>query len=203
MARGFCPECGAEIAEGYGAKACPRCGRSFEFFGQPSPDKGALAQVGALGHEDHGRIYEEEKARFAARERLKQEELARKERESEAAGAEALRKSWPWAVGCLVLAAVCGFGGLAQHLRAEREGEDATAWVAAQDFVTQRLRAPSPASFPSFSPEVVRKLGGGRYLVTSYVDSQNLFGGTVRTHFTCTVRFAGGGRYVCEDLRLE
>ncbi len=105
MARGFCPECAAEIAEGYGARTCPQCGRSFEFFGEPSPERGTPTSVGALTDADRRRIYEEEKARVEARERIK------REHETQEAAAT-VKKVTPWAGGFLVLViilAVVGF----------------------------------------------------------------------------------------------
>lgn len=71
-------------------------------------------------------------------------------------------------------------------------GNDCGAWVATQMFVKQRLKSPSTASFGRWfeqtCSEVVAPLGNYRYAVIAFVDSQNSFGGIVRTYFTVVVR---------------
>ena len=51
--------------------------------------------------------------------------------------------------------------------------------------------SPSTASFPWLDREV-RSLGNDVYQVISYVDAQNGFGATVRSNYSCKVRYRGG-----------
>lgn len=76
------------------------------------------------------------------------------------------------------------------------------AWVAAQDFVTDRLKSPSTASFGTAlggdwqdPRKCVTKKTDRTYLVKGWVDSQNSFGGTVRSNFVLTIRDNGGGSW--------
>lgn len=76
------------------------------------------------------------------------------------------------------------------------------AWVMAQQFVEDKLKSPSTASFGGvFSGDyqdpdsVVSDLGGGKYRVRAWVDSQNSFGATIRTRFVCELEDRGGGSW--------
>ena len=71
-----------------------------------------------------------------------------------------------------------------------------TAWVRAQIFVERNLKSPSTASFGSQSAQSqVKQLGGNKYRVHGWVDSQNGFGATVRAHFSLVVKDQGGGTW--------
>lgn len=67
--------------------------------------------------------------------------------------------------------------------------EDETlAFVMSQDFIKRQLKSPSTASFPMINdPDVsVRKSsanGKCSFVVSTYVDAQNSFGGTAREKF--------------------
>jgi len=62
--------------------------------------------------------------------------------------------------------------------------------VACEDFVKDRLKAPSTADF---SDQVRTPLPGGQFLVEGQVDSENGFGATVRAAWSCTVRAVPNG----------
>ena len=59
----------------------------------------------------------------------------------------------------------------------------------AERFVSQHLHCPSTAQF---SPSPAIKRDGDGFRVTSYVDAENKFGATVRSHWTATVEDYGG-----------
>lgn len=61
------------------------------------------------------------------------------------------------------------------------------ACACAQDRVTNLLKSPSTADFPSGCDRFVTDLGGNRYTVTSYVDAENGFGAMIRSNYTCDV----------------
>ena len=73
----------------------------------------------------------------------------------------------------------------------------AAAWTVCEQFVTERLKAPSTAKFQWISRD---ELGNRRFHVNAYVDSQNSFGAMLRTHFNCTVKHIEGDRWRLEDL---
>jgi hypothetical protein len=78
------------------------------------------------------------------------------------------------------------------------------AYVACQQFVRDRLRAPTSAAFPPYREVVVR--GGAptaEYELRAYVDAQNAFGAPLRSTFTCTVQHTTGTTYRLVDLHLE
>lgn len=84
------------------------------------------------------------------------------------------------------------------------------AWVMAQQFVEDKLKSPSTASFGGvFSGDyqdpdsVVSDLGGGKYRVRAWVDSQNSFGATIRTRFVCELEDRGGGSWRCTSLVFD
>ena len=47
----------------------------------------------------------------------------------------------------------------------------------------------------------MKDLGGGRYEVNSYVDSQNSFGATIRTHFKGVIE--KGDKWYLESLEFQ
>ncbi len=79
---------------------------------------------------------------------------------------------------------------------------EAGAWVMCQNFVEQRLRAPSTAKFPWGYRDYVSKIGAQKYKVDAYVDAENAFGGTIRTEFQCTVSYIGNEKWRLDDLKM-
>jgi hypothetical protein len=65
------------------------------------------------------------------------------------------------------------------------------ALVKCQEAVESALKAPATAKFPSDAFHGVTDVGGWRYQVHSYVDSQNSFGALIRTSYTCDVQCVG------------
>lgn len=61
------------------------------------------------------------------------------------------------------------------------------AYVYCEDWVKDRLKAPSTADFPTLPLKVVKE-GNDKYLVYSYVDAQNGFGAMIRTKFICETK---------------
>lgn len=84
---------------------------------------------------------------------------------------------------CVLAFAWC-FGGDASEPRPAHNSVSALA--ACQQFVRARLRAPSTAKFPAVrSSDVATHQGGGRYVVSSYVDASNAFGAQIRNSYRC------------------
>lgn len=72
------------------------------------------------------------------------------------------------------------------------------AYFMMEDYVESRLKSPSTATFPSRSDRDtghIKKLGNGKYTITSWVDSQNSFGAMVRTFFAGEIHQISSDRW--------
>lgn len=58
-----------------------------------------------------------------------------------------------------------------------------------KNFVKLTLKAPATAEFPAYSSTIVRSAGQCRYVINSYVDSQNGFGAVLRTSYSMDVQY--------------
>ncbi len=78
------------------------------------------------------------------------------------------------------------------------------AYLLAEDYVKQSLKAPRTAQFPRSSEYInhIRYLGAGRYEINSWVDSQNSFGALIRTDFTC-IMVDEGATWFCEGVTFD
>lgn len=92
---------------------------------------------------------------------------------------------------------------------ASSEPDKVSAWIMAQSFVKDRLKAPGTASFGSVfgdyqSPDdCVVELGDGRFRCTGWVDSENSFGAKIRTRFSCIVKYVGNDKWQLEHINFE
>ena len=76
--------------------------------------------------------------------------------------------------------------------------------VAIQEFVTAKLLSPSTADFPFKMVGDINQIDDNTFDVHSYVDSQNAFGGVIRTNFYCKVRSTeGNNKWICEALDFQ
>jgi hypothetical protein len=55
--------------------------------------------------------------------------------------------------------------------------------IAAQQYVLDALKSPSTAKFPSLNDSRIDKSENGLFIVSSYVDSENGFGATIRSNY--------------------
>jgi len=69
--------------------------------------------------------------------------------------------------------------------------DQTAAYVMANEFVQQRLKAPSTAQFPTMSSSGVSisHQGNCTHIVSGYVDAQNSFGAMLRTAYTATLQY--------------
>jgi hypothetical protein len=81
--------------------------------------------------------------------------------------------------------------------------DEISAYVMCQDFVEDRLKAPSSADFPQLSDWTAAKTGPDQWRIRSYVDAENSFGATIRSHFVCEVRYVGNDRWRLVNLEFE
>jgi hypothetical protein len=78
------------------------------------------------------------------------------------------------------------------------------AYSVCKQFVTNRLRAPKTAEFPSLSASdhQITAYTDGEYRVTSYVDSQNAFGALIRSTYVCEVKHQAGSKYLLQNIKI-
>lgn len=111
------------------------------------------------------------------------------------------------ALTLMVLVALVGGGGRgrASSPPGGAGADSIGAWVVCKDFVTQRLKAPSTATFPASNSDgvTITKLDSVQFRVNAYVDSQNSFGAMIRTQYSCTVRHTGGDNWRLEGLTTD
>lgn len=98
------------------------------------------------------------------------------------------RRRWPWiaAAVVVVLAVAIGIGSWA----ALRPSTSDQAVTACQDIITEQLRSPATAQFTGMR---IESRGVDYFYVEGQVDSQNGFGATVRTTFSCELHTPDGG----------
>jgi hypothetical protein len=65
------------------------------------------------------------------------------------------------------------------------------AFIQCQAFVLDRLKSPSTADFP-FADYTSWKSPADKYIIKSYVDSQNGFGAMTRSHWHCETTYTPG-----------
>jgi|GEM_PF-1738458 len=86
----------------------------------------------------------------------------------------------------VLLVRACGGCGDNSSTSSLGEGE---AVSYAKEFVKRDLKSPSTAEFQSTYSMKVEELQPNKWFVKGYVDSQNAFGGTVRTNFGCFMTY--------------
>jgi len=75
--------------------------------------------------------------------------------------------------------------------------------VVCRNFVKSRLKSPSTVKFPYVSPEEVLILNDDCYGIASYIDAQNAFGATTRSHFRCIVKKSEQGGWNLVSLKFD
>ncbi len=87
--------------------------------------------------------------------------------------------------------------------------DEASAIVAARDFVKQNLLSPRTAKFSGnwFPEERVWQMGPDQVKVFGWVDAQNVFGATVRNYYTCILRKMAEGvspieKWILVDINI-
>jgi hypothetical protein len=91
----------------------------------------------------------------------------------------------------------------ARNEERQRCGERVLAFVAAEGFIKERLKAPGTAQFASITDSVIWRVECGRWGVKSYVDAHNSFGALIRTHYDAVVSTSGDNRWKLESVQFE
>jgi hypothetical protein len=79
---------------------------------------------------------------------------------------------------------------------------ESMAFIQSNEFVKLFLKSPASADFP-FADYSYRESGDGKYIITSYVDSQNSFGATLRNDYTAILKYNGGNDADIKNWKLE
>ncbi|HEX04320.1 MAG TPA: hypothetical protein ENH10_04070 [Bacteroidetes bacterium] len=81
------------------------------------------------------------------------------------------------------------------------------AFQMSQDFMRERLTDPESATFPSMrwndKVKVERDSDSQRYQVTAYVDSEDAFGGTLRTEYIADLEQVSKGEWLLYDIQVN
>jgi hypothetical protein len=85
----------------------------------------------------------------------------------------------------------------------EKDKPEATeAFAMAKRYVLESLKAPSTAKFPWYSEAFVKEESDNRWIVTSYVDSQNSFGAMLRVPFIVELTYGGNHFWRLDNILL-
>lgn len=124
------------------------------------------------------------------------------------------KKDLPVPIIFLIVAAVVGLAWFGNNVLFKPSGPAAPvvsqpvpidAFVMCKQFVTDRLKAPATAVFPTYGDDGTQtdQLSSVQFRARAYVDSQNDFGANVRTHYTCTISSTGGKNWQLDDLKID
>lgn len=106
--------------------------------------------------------------------------------------------------GGLVLWVIGGFLlGLGEEKERTVEDEKLNATIRCQMLVQNYLKSPSTAKFPADYTKHVTVIDDVHFNIESYVDSQNSYGATIRTPFTCKLMYTGGGQKGWELVEFD
>ncbi len=110
-------------------------------------------------------------------------------------------------VGSLIMLGISALGGIFGNSGGKTSPpilhSDLGAWSVCRQFVDRNLVAPATADYPWGYSDYTRSLGGGHYVVSAYVDSENGFGAKLRSYFKCEVRQSGeADNYRLTDLEF-
>lgn len=86
------------------------------------------------------------------------------------------------------------------------EDNKGMAYIMMEDFVKQRLKAPSTADFPGvFDGQLdhVTAIGNQTYRIVSYVDAQNSFGAQIRTKFIGEIKQTSVDKWQLISINLQ
>jgi hypothetical protein len=153
-----------------------------------------------LSDHEKERISQEEKFRAEMREQTNKEIQARDVQEK---NKKYVKGCIGYLVFCLVLSLVFSFFGSNKE-EVSCNSDNGMALVMAQQFVEQRLKAPSSAGFPwGTRDSQINNIGGCVYVVTSYVDAQNSFGAKIRTNYIAKVKYVGNDEWIPLNIELN
>ena len=93
---------------------------------------------------------------------------------------------------------------LSKSMKQKEEDEEFEAFYASKEFVEKRLISPSSADFPMREEAVVTPLSIDKWLIVSYVDSQNAFGAQIRKYYACKLKYNPKSKeWLCLEIAFQ
>jgi len=191
MALFQCVDCGKDVSTL--SAACPNCGRPTDSHQPELPDE--KERIACPEGRCTGTIGEEGTCRTCGKATNWKDD----EEETRESGKTPTKDRTQDIIAVLITCIiVIAFGFLIHHETSDpppkiRTAEDTQTMAAIQckGFVKAYLKSPATADFP-WADYTATPLGDGTYSVRSYVDAQNSFGATIRSNYTCVVKYLGG-----------
>ena len=84
----------------------------------------------------------------------------------------------------------------------KQQNSPTQAWTLCEQFVSDRLKAPSTADFSGYSETTITGSGLGPWKVSGYVDSQNSFGAKLRSRYSCVFTYEGETAHL-QDISIH
>ena len=72
-----------------------------------------------------------------------------------------------------------------------------------QEFVKERLKAPSTAEFQNPYQATVSDEGNNTYTIVSWVDAENSFGAHLRLHYNCKLTYTNDGMVKLDYCNID
>jgi len=101
-----------------------------------------------------------------------------------------------------ILLVSLGNNGTQTTQTSQTQASGERAFIISQGYVKSALKSPSTADFPTLDYQA-NLLGNERYTVSSYVDSQNSFGATIRSEWSAILKYNGGEWADASNWNLE
>ena len=79
---------------------------------------------------------------------------------------------------------------------------EASVYYKAQNIVKGKLKAPSTANFGSISETTISR-NGNTWTISGWVDAQNSFGATIRSHYTVKITFTSKNNYTIDLCNIN
>lgn len=93
-------------------------------------------------------------------------------------------------------------GGNSPDPQPKEKDYSTMAYIQSKAYVKSALKSPTSADFPYMDYQM-KDLGDNRFVVSSYVDSQNSFGVMIRSNWVVTVQYLGGDQFENNNWKLE
>ena len=103
-------------------------------------------------------------------------------------------------VGCIIVLIIVAFVAFLTirscYTQVLDPNSDNAVMTDALSAIKENLKSPSTAKFTHTMDEVtIKDLGNNKYVVSSWVDSQNSFGATIRSDWSVTIKVTGNDTF--------
>lgn len=109
---------------------------------------------------------------------------------------------WTWVVVALFFLYVVGSSNDGQNPNKSSETDQVTVCFMARQYIEKSLKAPGSAKFQDCFEVNIQDLGGDKFKVSGYVDSQNAFGAMLRNYYVVQMKYTGDKKWQLLDVRI-